>query len=70
MKKLHVGYGSAKLEFDNEVKLISNIQHRNLVRQLGWCSEGPELLLVLEYMPHGSLDNFLWGKLVLHMYRL
>ncbi|KAJ9541263.1 hypothetical protein OSB04_027769 [Centaurea solstitialis] len=66
VKRLHVGYGNAKLEFDNEVKLLGSVQHRNLVRQLGWCSEGPELLLVLEYMPQGSLDNFLWGKLVLH----
>ncbi|XP_024986228.1 probable LRR receptor-like serine/threonine-protein kinase At1g56140 [Cynara cardunculus var. scolymus] len=62
VKRLHVGYGKAKLEFDNEVKLLSNLQHRNLVRQLGWCSEGPELLLVLEYMPRGSLDKFLWGE--------
>ncbi|KAI3519034.1 hypothetical protein L1887_08008 [Cichorium endivia] len=62
VKRLHVGYGSAKLEFYNEVNLISNIQHRNLVRQLGWCGEGPELLLVLEYMPQGSLDKFLWGE--------
>ncbi|KAI3747607.1 hypothetical protein L6452_10122 [Arctium lappa] len=62
VKRLHVGYGKAKLEFDNEVKLLSNVQHRNLVRQLGWCSEGPELLVVLEYMPQGSLDTFLWGE--------
>lgn len=64
VKRLHVGYGRARLDFDNEVKLISNVQHRNLVRQLGWCIEGPELLLVLEYMPQGSLDKFLWGKLI------
>ncbi|KAL4577857.1 hypothetical protein LXL04_013972 [Taraxacum kok-saghyz] len=62
VKRLHVGYGFAKSEFDNEVKLISNIQHRNLVRQLGWCIKGPELLLVLEYMEQGSLDKFLWGE--------
>ncbi|KAI3704423.1 hypothetical protein L1987_74643 [Smallanthus sonchifolius] len=62
VKRLHVGFARAKLEFENEVKLISNVQHRNLVRQLGWCIEGPELLLVLEYIPQGSLDNFLWGE--------
>ncbi|KAI7751089.1 hypothetical protein M8C21_020494 [Ambrosia artemisiifolia] len=28
---------------------------------LGWSDDGPELLLVLEYMPQGSLDKFLWG---------
>ncbi|KAM0003708.1 putative protein kinase RLK-Pelle-DLSV family [Helianthus debilis subsp. tardiflorus] len=62
VKRLHVGYARAKSEFENEVRLISNVQHRNLVRQLGWCIEGSELLLVLEYIPQGSLDNFLWGE--------
>ncbi|XP_023760090.1 cysteine-rich receptor-like protein kinase 2 [Lactuca sativa] len=62
VKKLLVRHGRARVEFDNEVKLMSNIRHRNLVRVLGWSSEGPELLLVLEYMPNGSLDRFLWGE--------
>ncbi|KAL8211245.1 hypothetical protein R6Q57_005682 [Mikania cordata] len=62
VKKLHVGYARAKVEFENEVRLISNVQHRNLVRQLGCCIEGPDLLLVLELIPQGSLDKFLWGE--------
>ncbi|KAK1410566.1 hypothetical protein QVD17_37103 [Tagetes erecta] len=62
VKKLHVAYVRAKKEFENEVNLISNIRHRNLIRQLGWCIDGPELLLVLEYMPQGGLDKFLWGE--------
>ncbi|MFS7955348.1 putative protein kinase RLK-Pelle-DLSV family [Helianthus anomalus] len=62
VKRLHVGHAKAKSDFENEVRLISNVQHRNLVRQLGWCIEESELLLVLEYIPQGSLDNFLWGE--------
>ncbi|KAI3502736.1 hypothetical protein L1887_30999 [Cichorium endivia] len=62
VKKLLVQHGRARVEFDNEVKLMSSVRHRNLVRVLGWSSEGPELLLVLEYMPKGSLDKFLWGE--------
>ncbi|KAK1407703.1 hypothetical protein QVD17_39326 [Tagetes erecta] len=62
VKRLHVGYAKARSEFENEVRLICNVHHRNLVRQLGWCIEGSDLLLVLEYVPQGSLDNFLWGK--------
>ncbi|KAD7478574.1 hypothetical protein E3N88_01710 [Mikania micrantha] len=61
IKKLHVGF-RAKKEFENEVNLIRNVRHRNLILQLGWCIHGPELLLVLEYMPQGSLDKFLWGE--------
>ncbi|KAJ9541262.1 hypothetical protein OSB04_027768 [Centaurea solstitialis] len=62
VKKLHVTYGKATTEFNNEVQLISNVRHRNLLRLLGWSNNGPELLIVLEYMPQGSLDNFLWGE--------
>ncbi|CAH1437023.1 unnamed protein product [Lactuca virosa] len=62
VKKLHVQHARVKEEFENEVKLISDVHHRNLLRLLGWSSEGSDLLLVLEYMPNGSLDRFLWGS--------
>ncbi|KAK1421479.1 hypothetical protein QVD17_23838 [Tagetes erecta] len=61
VKRLHVDHARVKSEFETEVRLTSNVQHRNLVRQLGWCIEGSELFLILEYIPQGSLDNFLWG---------
>ncbi|KAA8530696.1 hypothetical protein F0562_005370 [Nyssa sinensis] len=60
VKKLDIS-SRARAEFDSEVKLISNVHHRNLIRLLGCCSKGPELLLVLEYMANGSLDKFLYG---------
>ncbi|KAK1430012.1 hypothetical protein QVD17_12448 [Tagetes erecta] len=62
VKKLKVGYARAKAGFENEILLISHIHHRNLLGLLGWCSEGSNLLLVLEYMSNGSLDRFLWGE--------
>ncbi|KAD5960704.1 hypothetical protein E3N88_12176 [Mikania micrantha] len=61
VKKLRVAYDKAKLEFKREVMLIRSVRHRNLLRLIGWSIDGPELLLVLEYMPQGSLDTFLWG---------
>lgn len=37
-------------EFLSEVRMITSIQHNNLVRLLGCCSEGPQWVLVYEYM--------------------
>ncbi|WOH15106.1 hypothetical protein DCAR_0934643 [Daucus carota subsp. sativus] len=61
VKKLSVGTSKAKEDFESEVKLIININHRNIIRLLGWSRRGSELLLVFEYMANGSLDTFLYG---------
>lgn len=49
-------------EFFNEVNLISSIEHKNLVKLLGCSIEGPESLLVYEYVPNRSLDQFIFGN--------
>lgn len=51
-------------DFFNEVNLISGIQHKNLVKLLGCSIEGPESLLVYEYVPNRSLDQFIFGNSV------
>lgn len=49
-------------DFFNEVNLISGIEHKNLVRLLGCSIEGPESLLVYEFLANKSLDLILFGK--------
>ncbi|XP_054804852.1 G-type lectin S-receptor-like serine/threonine-protein kinase LECRK3 [Prosopis cineraria] len=47
-------------EFKNEVNVIGQTHHKNLVRLLGFCEEGNERLLVYECMSNGTLASLLF----------
>uniref|UniRef100_A0A6M2FB17 Protein kinase domain-containing protein n=1 Tax=Populus davidiana TaxID=266767 RepID=A0A6M2FB17_9ROSI len=57
--------GNAKCndeDFINEVSIIGRTHHVNIVRLVGFCSEGSYRALVFEYMANGSLDKLLFSR--------
>lgn len=59
----NVVYELAKYEdFKTEALFIMKLQHKNLVRLLGFCVEGKKKLLVYELVANSSLDKFLFGS--------
>ncbi|KAL2633563.1 hypothetical protein R1flu_005042 [Riccia fluitans] len=51
-------------EFVNEVEVMNNVRHRNLVMLRGCCvsgktADGPQRLLIYDYLPNGSLHDYL-----------
>ncbi|RCV29389.1 hypothetical protein SETIT_6G009500v2 [Setaria italica] len=51
----------AERAFRAELRLLSRVNHRNLVQLLGFCEERGERILVFEFMPHGALHDHLHG---------
>ncbi|XAR57956.1 Non-specific serine/threonine protein kinase [Bertholletia excelsa] len=62
VKILNLQVEGAFRSFDIECKVLSTIRHRNLVKVISTCTS-PELrALIIEYMPNGSLDKWLYSN--------
>ncbi|KAK8501324.1 hypothetical protein V6N11_057409 [Hibiscus sabdariffa] len=59
-KKEHIE--KLQTEFSSEVELLANIDHRNLVKLLGYVNSGDERLIITEYVPNGTLRDHLDGQ--------
>ncbi|GLJ35621.1 hypothetical protein SUGI_0715980 [Cryptomeria japonica] len=47
-------------QFRTEMGIIGASHHKNIVQLYGFCSDGSHRLLIYQYMPNGSLNNFLF----------
>lgn len=62
VKRAEEGSLQGNREFLTEIHFLSRLHHRNLVSLVGYCGEDGEQMLVYEFMPNGTLRDWLSGK--------
>ncbi|XP_024981843.1 probable LRR receptor-like serine/threonine-protein kinase At1g06840 isoform X2 [Cynara cardunculus var. scolymus] len=62
IKRAEEGSLQGEKEFLTEIEMLSRLHHRNLVSLLGYCDEEQEQMLVYEFMPRGTLRDWLNAK--------
>ncbi|KAL8506444.1 hypothetical protein ACS0TY_017365 [Phlomoides rotata] len=61
IKVFNLDVQGAMKSFDKECQMMHNIRHRNLVKVISSCSGVDFKALVMEYMPKGNLEKWLYS---------
>ncbi|KAM5577285.1 hypothetical protein ABKV19_007900 [Rosa sericea] len=62
IKVFNLELEEAFTSFEVECEMLSNVRHRNLVKVISCCSQIDFKGLVLNYMPNGSLEKWLYSQ--------
>lgn len=60
--KLMKSSKEAWTDFAHEVDIISSLKHEHILPLLGFCIEDNALISVYDFLPRGSLEGNLHGK--------